>query len=165
MDKNEILLNFIVNLQRWVFSFLLLCSNFYIGYKANVVEGRLLLGFDNAFVFALYSRKFSPFTRYTPFVVFLNGRYNFVLRGFLSESTTLSHPFFRCSLILIFGFFLQWQWTQINSILSSWQWLWHSLSNCSHSSRVYVSTKTVLFIFTFSIIMFISSLSMFPLFY
>jgi hypothetical protein len=30
---------------------------------------------------------------------------------------------------------------------------------------VYVSTKTVLFIFTFSIIMFISSLSMFPLFY
>jgi hypothetical protein len=36
-----------------VSSFLRLCSNFYVGCKANVVKGRLLLGFDNAFTIAL----------------------------------------------------------------------------------------------------------------
>jgi hypothetical protein len=92
-----------------VFSFSFLCSNFYTSCKANVVEGRLFIGFDNAFVFALYSIMFPPFTRYTPFAMLLNGEYNFGLKGFLLESTTLSHPFFQCSLIIIFEFFLQWQ--------------------------------------------------------
>jgi hypothetical protein len=31
------------------------------------------------------------------------------LGGFLSKSLALSYPFFWCSLILIFEFFLQWQ--------------------------------------------------------
>jgi len=42
---------------------------------------------------------FPPFARYTPSIAFLNGGYNFSLRGFLLESITLSHPFFWCSLI------------------------------------------------------------------
>jgi hypothetical protein len=87
------------------------------------------------------------------------------LKGFLWQSTTLSHPFFRCSLIFIFEFFLQWQKTQINSFMSSWQWLWHSLSNHSHSLWMYVSTKIVLSIFAFVTIMYVVLLSMFPLFY
>ncbi len=90
-----------------VFSFLHLCLNLCIGYKVNVVERGLLLGFSNAFAFVLYSRMFAPFTRYTPSVAFFNGGYNYNLRGFLLESTTLSHPFFWCSLIYIFEFFLQ----------------------------------------------------------
>jgi hypothetical protein len=80
-----------------VFSFLCLCSDICIGYKIIVVEGRPLLGFNNAFTFALCSIMFPPFARYTPFVVFHNGEYNFSLKGFLSESIALSHPFFRCS--------------------------------------------------------------------
>ncbi len=43
-----------------VFSFLRLCSNFYTSCKANVVEGRMLFGFNNAFAFALYSKCFHP---------------------------------------------------------------------------------------------------------
>ncbi len=62
--------------------------------------------FDNAFAFTLYSKIFSPFAKCTPFVAFLNGEYNLNLKGFSSKSTTLSHPFIRCSLIFIFKFFL-----------------------------------------------------------
>jgi hypothetical protein len=91
-----------------VFSFFYLCSNACIPYKVNVVKGRLLHGLDNTFAFAIYSRMFPPFARCTPLVAFFNGGYNFSLRGFPLESATLSHPFFRCSLILIFEFFLQW---------------------------------------------------------
>ncbi len=104
-----------------VFSFLHLCSYVYISYKTNVVEGQLLFGFNNAFTFALYLKMFPPCTRWTPSFTFLIGGYNFSLKAFLLESTTLSHPFFRCSLIFIFQFFLYWQQTQINSFLSSWQ--------------------------------------------
>jgi hypothetical protein len=89
-----------------VFSFLCLCSNVYIAYKTNVVEGWLLLGFNNAFAFALYSRMFPPFARCTSSITFLSGGYNFNLRGFPLKFTALSHPFFWCSLILIFKFFL-----------------------------------------------------------
>ncbi len=89
-----------------VFSFLCLCSNACISYKVNVVEGWLLLGFNNAFAFALYSRMFPPFTRYTPSTAFFNGGYNFSLKGFPSKSIVLSHPFFWWSLILIFEFVL-----------------------------------------------------------
>jgi len=102
-DKNKILLNFIMNQGR-VFSFLCLCLNFCIGCKTNVVEGQFLLGFHNAFAFTLYSKMFPPFIRHTLFVAFFNGGYNFSLRRFLSESTTLSHPFFQCSLIHIVEF-------------------------------------------------------------
>ncbi len=85
-----------------VFSFLHLCSYVYISCKVNVIEGWLFFGFDNAFTFALYSRMFPPFPIYTPSVAFFNGGYNFSLRRLLSKSITLPHPFFRCSLILIF---------------------------------------------------------------
>jgi hypothetical protein len=91
------------------FSFLHLCLDFCIRCKTNVIKGWLFLDFDNAFAFALYSRMFPPFAKYAPCSVFLNGGYNFNLKGFLSEFTTLSHPFFQCSLIRIFKFFLQWQ--------------------------------------------------------
>ncbi len=62
--------------------------------------------FDNAFAFTLYFKIFSPFAKCTPFVAFLNGEYNFNLKGFPSKSTTLSHPFIQCSSIFIFKFFL-----------------------------------------------------------
>ncbi len=77
-----------------VFSFLRLCLYVCTSFKVNVIEGRLFLGFDNALTFALYSKMFPPFTIYTPFATFLNGGYNFSLKGFLSKSITLSHPFF-----------------------------------------------------------------------
>ncbi len=76
-----------------VFS-LCLCSNVYTECKVNVVEGILFMGFDNAFAFTLYSKMFPPFAKYTPSTAFLNVGYNFSLRGFLSKSTTLSHPSF-----------------------------------------------------------------------
>ncbi len=76
-----------------VFSFLHLCSDVYSGYKINVIEGQLLLGFD-AFTFALCSWMFPPFTRYTPSIVFFNGGYNFSVKGYFLKSTALSYPFF-----------------------------------------------------------------------
>jgi hypothetical protein len=63
-----------------------LCSDIYIGYKVNVIKRQLLLNFDNAFAFTLYSRMFPPFTRYTPSTAFLNGGYNFSLRRFYRNS-------------------------------------------------------------------------------
>jgi hypothetical protein len=71
-----------------VFSFFHLCSNLCTSCKANVIKGRLLLGFDNAFTFVLYLKMFQPF------VVFLNGGYNFNLRGIPLESTTFHTPSF-----------------------------------------------------------------------
>ncbi len=71
-----------------VFSFLCLSSNFFTCYKVNVVEGQLFFCFNNAFTFSLHSKMFPPFARYTPSTAFLNGGYNFNLKGFLAESPT-----------------------------------------------------------------------------
>lgn len=62
-------------------------------------------------------------------------------------------PFFLFSLNLILEFFLQLQYTHMNSFLSSWLIWWHSSTKCNHSSWIYFSTKIVLSIFTFSMIM------------
>lgn len=62
-------------------------------------------------------------------------------------------PFFLFSLNLILEFFLQLQYTHMNSFLSSLLFWWHSSTTCNHSFRIYLSTKIVLSIFTFSMIM------------
>ncbi len=90
-----------------IFSFFCLCSKVYTPFKANINKGWSCLRFDNAFTFAVYSKKFTPFTRCTPLTTFLNGGYNLSLKGFLLESATLSHPFFLFSLICIFESFLE----------------------------------------------------------
>jgi hypothetical protein len=48
-------------------------QTFVLVVKISVVEGQLLFRFDNAFTFALSSWTFSPFTRYTPSIAFLDG--------------------------------------------------------------------------------------------
>jgi hypothetical protein len=85
-----------------VFSFFHLCSYICTPFQINVDERRLILDFDNAFAFTLYSKIFLPFAKCTPFVAFLNGEYNLNLKGFHSKYTTLSHPFILCSLIFHF---------------------------------------------------------------
>lgn len=62
-------------------------------------------------------------------------------------------PFFLFSLNLTLEFFLQLQYTHMNSFLSSWLFWWHSSTKCNHFSQIYLSTKIVLSIFTFSMIM------------
>jgi hypothetical protein len=69
-----------------------LCCKISLTYKASVEEGQLCLILGNAFVFAQYSKMFPPFARYTPFVAFCNGEYNFKVRLFLSKY------FFLCTL-------------------------------------------------------------------
>ncbi len=93
-NNNKFFLNFITNLQGQGFLLFVFVSDVYIPHKANVVEGQLSLGFNNAFAFTLYFKMFPPFVRCTPFIMFLNGGYNFSLRGFLLESIVLSLPFF-----------------------------------------------------------------------
>lgn len=67
-----------------VFSFFFfhLCSDICTPFKINVDEGQLILDFDNAFAFTLYSKIFSPFAKCTPFVAFFNGEYNLKFKRF-----------------------------------------------------------------------------------
>ncbi len=85
-----------------------------------VITKWLHLGFDNASNFALYSKTFPLFTRMTPSIVFFNGMYSLKVSWFPSSSIVFSQPFFLCSFNLILEFFLQLQYTHMNSFLYSW---------------------------------------------
>ncbi len=74
--------------------------------KPNVDERWLCLGFHNVFTFAQYFEMFPPFTICMPSIVFFSGGYNLRVKKFPSAFTIFSHLFFRCSLILLFEFFL-----------------------------------------------------------
>jgi hypothetical protein len=82
-----------------VFSFFRLCCKVFPPYKVSVEEGQLCLILGNAFAFAQYSKMFPPFARYTTFVEFHNGGYNFKVKKFPLKSNAFPLPF---SLILIF---------------------------------------------------------------
>ncbi len=100
-----------------------------------------------------YSKTFPPFVKMNPLVTFCNGGYSLKLSCFPLLSTTFSQPFFLCLFNLIFKFFLQLKCTHTNSLLSFWQFWWHSFTKCNHSFCVYFSTKTILSILTFLMIM------------
>ncbi len=76
-----------------VFFFFHFCSKIFLTYKASVEEGQLCLVLGNAFVFVQYSKMFPHFARYTPFVAFCNGEYNFKVREFLSKFFIFLAPF------------------------------------------------------------------------
>jgi hypothetical protein len=82
-----------------------LCCKVYISYKTQCSEGWLCLGFDNAFTCAQYSQMLSPFTICMPSIAVFSGGYNLRVRKFPLAFTIFLHPFFQCSLILIFEFF------------------------------------------------------------
>lgn len=89
-----------------VFSFFHLCSYICIPFKINVDEGRLILDFDNAFAFTLYSKIFSPFAKCTPFVTFLNGAYNLKFKRFPFEIHNFVTPLRSMLIDLHFRVFL-----------------------------------------------------------
>jgi hypothetical protein len=87
---------------------------------------------------------------------FFYGGQSFKLNDFSSGLNVLLHLLWWCSLIFIFEFFLDLQYTCRNSFLSSQLLLWHSSTNCNLVSQMYVLRKIDLFIFMFSTICFVS---------
>jgi hypothetical protein len=88
-----------------VFFFFHFCSKIFLTYKASVEEGRLCLILSNAFVFVQNSKMFPHFARYTPFVTFCNGEYNFKVREFLSKFFIFLAPFLLVFINYISEFF------------------------------------------------------------
>jgi len=125
----------------------------------------LRLGLNNAFAFTQYSKMFSPFVKCMHLMCFLMVGTTWSLKDYFSI-----HHFLISLLLMLINLhlwiLLTFQYAQINSFISSWQWFWHSWCNCIHSSQMYVSMNTILSIFTInSKDSTWCSLSMFPLVY
>jgi hypothetical protein len=145
-----------------VFSFFHLCCNTSAFYKVTINKGWLCLGLNNAFAF---TQMFSPFVRCMHPMCFLTMGRTWRLKDYLNIHHFLI-PLLLMLINLHLWILLAFQYAQINSFISSWQWFWHSWCNCIHSSQIYFSMNTNLSIFTINYKGSTwCSLSMFPLVY
>jgi len=130
-----------------VFSFFHLCCNTSTLSKATIDKGWLCLGLNNAFAFTQYSKMFPPFVRCMHPMCFLMVGTTWRLKDYFSIHHFLI-PLLLMLINLHIWILLAFQYTQINSFISSWQWFWHFWRNCIHCSQMYVSMNTILSIFT-----------------
>ncbi len=106
-----------------VFSFFRLCCNASTLYKVTIDKGRLWLGLNNAFAFTQYSKMFSPFVKCMHLMCFLMVGTTWRLKDYFSIHHFLI-PLLLMLINLHLWIFLAFQYTQINSFISSRQWFY-----------------------------------------
>jgi hypothetical protein len=108
-----------------VFSFFHLCCNTSAFYKVTINKGWLCLGLNNAFAFAQYSKMFPPFVKCMHPMCFLMVGTTWRLKDYVNIHHFLI-PLLLMLINLHLWIFLAFQYTQINSFISSRQWFWLS---------------------------------------
>ncbi len=108
--------------------------------KATVDKGQLCLGLNNAFAFTQYSKMFPPFVRCMHPMCFLMVGTTWRLKFYFNI-----HHFLIPLVLMLINFhlwiLLAFQYTQINSFISSRKWFWHFWCNCIHCSQMYTLRK------------------------